>query len=312
LRLARNSFAIRRGRQPFRGESRVIRRGTAIVTKSFGMAALAPIASPPARAPREPHPDTRPLLVSFVGAAGLAPTPLGRGVTLLGSVFIHVVLILLTLVVPLFFIEEILPVPGDGLRAFFAAPPEVAPPPPPPPPPPPAGARALPRAPAAARLIEAPKFVAPIEVPDVLPPIEPLDLGVEGGVPGGVEGGVPGGVVGGIVGGLPSEPAPPPPRVVRVGGAVTAPKLIDVVRPEYPLLARQARLAGIVILEAHVGVDGRVKEVTPLRGPPLLVDEAVAAIKQWRYRPLLLNGAPVEFVLTVTVTFSLTEAVVTR
>jgi protein TonB len=132
-------------------------------------------------------------------------------------------------------------------------------------------------------------------------------VGVEGGVPGGVEGGVPGGVVGGIVGGLPAEPGPPP-RVVRIGGKITAPRLVHVVRPEYPALAQQARLAGIVILEARVGLDGRVKEVKPLRGPPLLLDAAIAAVSQWRYRPLLLNGQPVEFVLTVTVAFNLTGA----
>lgn len=274
------------------------------------MAALAPIAPPPSRMERDPNPNARSLFASFVGA-GLAPTHAGRVSTLAASAAFHVVLIALIVTVPLL-LEEILPVPGDALRAFFVAPPEAAPPPPPPPPAPPAGARALRRASAAARPVEPSKFTAPIEVPHVLPQVEEaLDLGVEGGIPGGVEGGVPGGVVGGIVGGLPSEPAPPP-KVVRVGGNITAPKLVDVVRPEYPILAAQARLAGIVILEARVGVDGRVKDVRTLRGPPLLLDAAIAAVKQWRYRPLLLNGAPVEFILTVTVTFNLTEAVVPK
>jgi outer membrane biosynthesis protein TonB len=61
-----------------------------------------------------------------------------------------------------------------------------------------------------------------------------------------------------------------------------------------------------------VGVDGRVKEVKPLRGQVILVDAARAAVKQWRYMPLLLNGAPVEFILTVTVNFNLTEATVSQ
>jgi protein TonB len=232
----------------------------------------------------------------------------------MASLLAHAVLILAIVVVPLLYFEDILPVPGDALRAFFVAPPLAAPPPPPPPPAPPAGARTLRRAPAAARPSEPPTFVAPVEVPEELPPVEEaLDLdGQEGGVPGGVEGGVPGGVVGGIVGGLPSEPAAPAPRVVRIGGKVTAPKLMHTVRPEYPILAAQARLKGIVILEARVGVDGRVKEVKSLRGPVILVDAAIEAVKQWRYVPLLLNGQPVEFILTVTINFNLTEALVAQ
>lgn len=276
------------------------------------MAALGhatPLAPPPrpAGTPRLRPDPAPPRFVGFVGG-GLAPTGAGRGATCAASFVFHVALILVLFIVPLFF-QEILPVPGDVLRAFFVVPPEVAPPPPPPPPPPPAGARALQRAPAVARPVEPSGFVAPVEIPEALPEVQDtLDLGVEGGAPGGVVGGVPGGVVGGIVGGLPSEAAPPPPKVVRVGGKVTAPKLAHSVRPEYPTLAIQARLQGIVILEAKVGIDGRVQTVTPLRGSPLLLDSAVEAVKQWRYQPLLLNGMPVEFILTVTIVFNLNEA----
>jgi protein TonB len=275
------------------------------------MAALAPIATPPPSARRVPPSAEAPLLFASVVGEGLAPTRPGRISTLAISLVFHTVLVLLIVVVPLVFFQEILPVPGDALRAFFVAPPNVAPPPPPPPPAPPAGASALRRAPAAVRPSEPPTFVAPVEVPDVLPPVEEvLDLDVQGGgVPGGVEGGVPGGVVGGIVGGLPSEPAAAQtPKVVRIGGKIIAPKLVTVVKPEYPTLATLARLEGIVILEAFVGVDGKVMEVKPLRGPVILVDAAVEAVKQWRYRPLLLNGAPTQFILTVTVAFDLQEA----
>ena len=149
--------------------------------------------------------------------------------------------------------------------------------------------------------------MAPVEVPEAIAPEESLDLGgVEGGVPGGVEGGVPGGVVGGIVGGLPSEaPAPAAPRVVRIGGLIVAPKLVHRVDPEYPDLARQARLQAMVIMEAWVSVDGHVKSVKVLRGAVLLDEPAMAAVRQWRYRPLFLNGEPTEFLLTVTVSFRL-------
>jgi protein TonB len=62
-----------------------------------------------------------------------------------------------------------------------------------------------------------------------------------------------------------------------------------------------------VIVEAQVGTNGQVKTVTILRGIPLLDDSALAAVRQWRYQPLLLNGEPTEFILTVTVTFNLTS-----
>ena len=130
----------------------------------------------------------------------------------------------------------------------------------------------------------------------------------EGGVAGGVEGGVDGGVAGGIVGGLPAQIAPlekPRPQAIRVGGAIREPKRLVYVPPEYPLIASQARVAGMVILEARVGTDGRVLEATVLRGQPLFDDPAKAAVMQWRYQPLLLNGVAMEFILTVTVQFSI-------
>ena len=144
--------------------------------------------------------------------------------------------------------------------------------------------------------------MAPIETPAELKPEEGIDLGVEGGVPGGVEGGVPGGVVGGVVGGLPQEA--PPPKAVRVGGQLNAPQLVHKVDPVYPELARQARLSAILIMEATVAANGKVQEVAILRGAPLFDEPAVAAVKQWVYRPLLLNGVPTPFILTVTLKFT--------
>jgi protein TonB len=92
---------------------------------------------------------------------------------------------------------------------------------------------------------------------------------------------------------------------VRVGGAITAPALVSRVEPEYPPLAVQAQVQGVVILEAIVDRHGRVEDVEILRSIPLLDAAAVRAVKQWRYSPLLLNGRPERFVLTVTVSFSL-------
>lgn len=169
-----------------------------------------------------------------------------------------------------------------------------------------AAVRPKPRATAPTPPTDPARFIAPIVVPEPVVPDAGIDLGVEGGVPGGVEGGVPGGVVGGVVGGLPSDgPAAPRPAVVRVGGNLRAPKLAHDVKPMYPELAIQARLSAVVILEAHVGTDGRVQSVRILRGAPVFDDAAIEAVKQWRYQPLLLNGVPTEFILTVTVAFNL-------
>jgi protein TonB len=118
--------------------------------------------------------------------------------------------------------------------------------------------------------------------------------------------------VGGVVGGLPEAPPPPPPPAparptpVRIGGQLKQPQLIRRVDPEYPPLAVRARIQGIVILEATVGEDGNVQEVRLLRSAhPLLDPAAEAALRQWRYSPVVLNDTPVPFILTVTLSFFL-------
>jgi len=224
--------------------------------------------------------------------------------TVATSFLLHGVIAVALLIIPIF-LHEALPEPGAAVRAFFVSPTDVAPPPPPPPPPAAAPVTRVIRPQVTPPTpVDTSRFIAPIEVPDQIKPQQTLDLGIEGGVPGGVEGGVPGGVVGGIVGGLPGAPAPPA-KVIRIGGNVVAPKPIKKVMPEYPQLAASARITGIVVIEAHVGTDGRVLSADVLRGAPLLNDAAVAAVKQWRYKPLLLNGEPTEFILTVTVNFNL-------
>ena len=122
---------------------------------------------------------------------------------------------------------------------------------------------------------------------------------------------MPGGIAGGVLGGLP-EPPPPPPAPpatrapVRIGGQIQSPTLLHRVEPVYPPTAVDARLQGMVILEAIVDRDGTVAEVKVLRSANGLLDrEAVIAVKQWRYSPLVLNGLRERFVLTVTLTFHL-------
>ena len=194
------------------------------------------------------------------------------------------------------------------MMAFVAE----APPPPPPPPPPPAPPAAKTPTPPARPIPTT--GAAPIEAPAAIQPERSIDPG-DIGVPGGVEGGIPGGVVGGVVGGLPSDiPPPPPPPApqrapIRVGGQIQAPALAKRVEPVYPDLAVSARIRGVVILEANVDKDGRVVDVKVLRPANTLLDEAaITAVRQWQYRPLILNGLPEPFVLTVVLTFNLTDS----
>ena len=88
-------------------------------------------------------------------------------------------------------------------------------------------------------------------------------------------GGIPGGAVGGVVGGIPAPPPPPPPAPVRVGGQIKEPKKIKDVRPVYPPIAQSARVSGIVIIEATIGVDGTVTDARVIR-PVALLDQALS------------------------------------
>jgi periplasmic protein TonB len=249
--------------------------------------------------PRPPSSSATPVRIETLDLA------LGRRrhpITLPLSLGLHAVVLLAIVVVPLLVPDE-LPMASTAVRAFFAEPAVVAAPPPPPPPPPPAAPRGAPaRAKAPAPTDTA--LRAPVVEPDELPAEDGPDLGLEGGVPGGVEGGVEGGVVGGVIGGLP-EPAPPV-APVRVGGDIREPKKLKHVAPQYPELARHARVSGVVVLEALVGADGRVAEVTVLRGVPMLDVAAVEAVRQWLYTPTLCNGVPVPVLMTVTLRFNLT------
>jgi protein TonB len=102
-----------------------------------------------------------------------------------------------------------------------------------------------------------------------------------------------------------APPAPAPPRQVTTGGDVQASLLIFRPEPVYPPLARQARVSGAVHLTALISTDGRIESLRARDGHPLLVRAAMDAVKQWVYRPTLLNGVPVEVVTEITVTFTL-------
>jgi len=144
------------------------------------------------------------------------------------------------------------------------------------------------------------------------PPSQSAAVGVVGGVPGGMPGGTPGGVLGSILSSAAAAPPPPPPppqsttpKRIRVGGNVEQAKLIFKPTPEYPPLAKVARIQGVVRLEAIISRDGTVQDLKVLSGHPLLVKSALEAVQRWRYQPTLLNGEPVEIVTEIDVNFSL-------
>ena len=105
-------------------------------------------------------------------------------------------------------------------------------------------------------------------------------------------------------------PAPPavaePPKPVRPGGDVRPPERITYVAPAYPPVALAARVQGLVIIEATIDANGQVQAARVLRSDsPILNGAALSAVRQWVYRPTLLNGVPVSIIMTVTVQFRL-------
>ena len=145
-------------------------------------------------------------------------------------------------------------------------------------------------------------------------PSPPVDTagGLVGGVPGGVVGGIPGGVFSDLLRStdrapvLAKTPAPPLTRI-RVPAGITAANLVYDVAPKYPPEAGRARIEGTVVLWAVIGKDGTVKDVRVERGLPALVQAAIEAVRQWRYRPYLLNGEPVEVDSQITINFTLSK-----
>lgn len=101
------------------------------------------------------------------------------------------------------------------------------------------------------------------------------------------------------------EPRATPPAVLRVGQGVREPKRIAGAMPEYPALARSARVQGVVLLEAVINERGQVGRIKILKSIPLLDGAAIGAVQEWRYTPTLLNGVPVSVILTITINFTL-------
>jgi protein TonB len=157
-----------------------------------------------------------------------------------------------------------------------------------------------------------PKKVQIIKEDDAPPPVMATG-GVVGGVPGGIPGGQMGGVIGGIISSTSSLAAVPklgpkvvtPIQRVRMSQGVTKGLLTYRIEPTYPTVAREARIHGEVVLTAIIDKDGNIENLQLVSGHPMLAPAAINAVKQWRYKPYLLNGQPVEVETTITVNFEL-------
>jgi len=111
---------------------------------------------------------------------------------------------------------------------------------------------------------------------------------------------------------LPPPPTPgaqsmEPPSRIKVGGNVQSLMIVNKAEPIYPQLAKSARVSGVVHLAVVLAKDGTVQEIHSLGGPALLIQAAMDAVKQWTYRPTLLNGDPVNVETTVDITFTLEQ-----
>jgi periplasmic protein TonB len=226
-----------------------------------------------------------------------------RGRTTAVAIVLEILAIVVMVLIPLIFTEAL---PKQQLMTFLVAPP------PPPPPPPPAAAPVKIVKQIQTDIVNG-QLRTPTKIPqkiqmikeDEAPPVMATS-GVVGGVPGGVPGGQMGGVIGGIISSTPvAVPKVATPQRVRVSQGVSQGLLVHRVNPAYPPLAKQARIQGQVVLHAVIGKDGSIQNLTLVSGHPMLAPAAIEAVKQWKYKPYLLNGEPVEVDTEVLVNFTL-------
>lgn len=236
---------------------------------------------------------------SLIESGGKLKTKRGR--MTMFSFVLEAIIIIVMILIPLLFTEAL---PKAMTMTFLAAPP-----PPPPPPPPPAAVHVV-------KQVETDivnnQLRTPTKIPKKVEMIKeeeappPQMSGVVGGVPG-AAGGQLGGVIGGIISSTPvAVPKIATPTRIRVSQGVTQGLKVHDVMPQYPQMAKIARVQGPVVLAAVIGKDGTIQNLHVIStASPLLNQAALEAVKQWRYRPYILNGEPVEVDTTITVNFTL-------
>jgi periplasmic protein TonB len=213
------------------------------------------------------------------------------------STLVQLGLVGFLVLLPLIFTEAL---PKGQLTTWL-----VAPPPPPPPPPP-----AAPQIQHVQKVIEIVDGAlrTPSKIPKKIQMIKEEEAPAQNaGVMGGVVGGVPGGSAGGVIGGIIGSAAPPPkvatPQKLRVSSGVAEGLKIHDVTPTYPQMARIAHIQGDVLLQATISKSGVIENLHGVQGHPILIQAAMDAVKQWKYKPYILNGEPVEVETTIKVQF---------
>ena len=284
------------------------------IAERLAMSSVRNSGSAPALQFKPVQPNAVDLSQSFLDAHRMSSQT--RGSTVMYSALVHGLILAAVLLIPMWFANTL-----DiqmYTRTLLVAPP----------PPPPAPAPAAPSAAAVHAASPTPRhqiiakgqLLLPTYIPKHVAAVddsqEAPEVGGSGGVPGGVAGGIPGGILGGILGAgltevspapVPAVPAPAalagPRAPLHVGGEVKAPRAIYTPQPEYPVLARQARMEGIVQIDAVIDEHGNVIKMHAVSGPGLLIPAALDTVSKWKYEPTYLNGEPYPIALTVHVTF---------
>jgi periplasmic protein TonB len=215
------------------------------------------------------------------------------------SIVLQSILVIILILLPLWFVESL---PVLQMVTF------LAPPPPPPAPPPPVAAQVK-TVKMVSQVLNG-QLLAPSKIPKSVKMIKeeeapPAAMGVTGGVVGGVPGGQAGGVLGSLINSA-NHTAPAPaeiPKRIRVSTGVAVGLLQTKVEPVYPFIALRARIQGTVQLRAVISKDGTIENLQLIECHPMLVEAAINAVRQWKYRPYTLSGEPVEVETTVFVNF---------
>jgi protein TonB len=216
--------------------------------------------------------------------------------TTLISTSVQIGLVIFLILLPLIFTEAL---PKGQLTTWL-----VAPPPPPPPPPP--AAPQIQHVQKVSEIVDG-ALRTPSKIPKKIQMIKEEEAPAATGVTGGVVGGVPGGSANGVIGGIIGSAAPPPkvaaPQKLRVSSGVADGLKIHDVQPTYPQMARIAHIQGDVVLQATISKSGTIENLHAMQGHPILIQAAMDAVKQWKYKPYILNGEPVEVETTIKVQF---------
>ena len=195
----------------------------------------------------------------------------------------------------------------QALPTDVMAPLIVAPPPQPPPPSAPQTPKVQTKSETLTKELQAPSKIpkeSKLAQESAIPPSMDGVKGIEG-----LENGTPGGMSTIIdsIGTGPARVVKKASRSVTISSGVMLGNLLDNTVPQYPAIARAARIQGIVVLQATISTTGLIKNLRVMSGPPMLQQAAMDAVRSWRYKPYLLNGNPVEVETTISVVFNLGE-----